>query len=313
MDRRLKKSEPFIQAAREMKGRNIIIQIAIFILIFIASQFVSGIVMYIFSMGLSLINNVIAETELLELIAILTLFSTLGATLLGILYCKFIEKRSLFSMGFIKKGILKEYGAGLLIGFIMISIPALIGIATGAFKITSINREMSVGLFLLFFLGYVFQGMSEEVLLRGYLFVSVSVKNSLSIAILTNSILFSALHFKNPGFTGLAAFNLALFGIFASLYFLKRGSIWGVGAIHSIWNFAMGNIYGVEVSGTKSASVLFNSVADPNMALVNGGSFGFEGGLGVTFVLIVAIVLVVLFGDYKKQEYFIKEKEELNI
>lgn len=308
MERRLKKSEPFIQAAREMKGRNIIIQIAIFALIFFVSQLASGVVTMILSTGLRLMN-LIDKLEFSELFAILSLFSTLGATLLGIFYCKFIEKRSLFSMGFIKKGILKEYGAGLLIGFIMISITALIGIATGAFTISGINREMSVGLFLIFFIGYVLQGMSEEVLLRGYLFVSVSVKNSLAIAILTNSILFSALHFKNPGFTVLAALNLVLLGIFLSIYFLKRGSIWGVGAIHTIWNFAMGNIYGVEVSGTKSASVLFNSAANPNMALINGGSFGFEGGLGVTFVLIIAIVLVILFGDYKKQKYYIEEKE----
>ena len=68
--------------------------------------------------------------------------------------------------------------------------------------------------------------------------------------------------------------NLTLFGVFASVYFIKRGNIWGIGAIHSIWNFAQGHFYGIKVSGMDSSCSLLNSVFVDGKDLINGGNFG---------------------------------------
>ena len=87
--------------------------------------------------------------------------------------------------------------------------------------------------------------------------------------------------------------NLFLFGVFAALYFLRRGSIWGIGAIHSIWNFAQGNIFGCKVSGSLSGESLFRTNYIGESILFNGGSFGPEGGLAVTIVLFIGIVVLL--------------------
>lgn len=57
-----------------------------------------------------------------------------------------------------------------------------------------------------------------------------------SAAVIANSVIFAALHLLNPGVAPLAIVNLILFGIFASCYFIRRGNIWGIGALHSVWN-----------------------------------------------------------------------------
>ena len=76
-----------------------------------------------------------------------------------------------------------------------------------------------------------------------------------------------------------------------------------VGAIHSMWNFAQGNLFGIPVSGlVGSPSPLVTEMGEGKwQTLVNGGSFGLEGGLAVTAVLAVACV-TVWFASTKKSE-----------
>jgi membrane protease YdiL (CAAX protease family) len=168
----------------------------------------------------------------------------------------------------------------------------------------------SLGLVLLFFAGFLIQGMSEELLCRSYLMVSLSRKWPLWACAVSNALLFSLLHVGNPGVTVIALVNIFLFGLFASMLTLRRGSIWMVGAVHSMWNFAQGNLFGIPVSGLAgSPSPLIAEMGEGSWkTLVNGGSFGLEGGLAVTAVLAVACV-VVWFASTKKSEVVIEINE----
>ena len=141
--------------------------------------------------------------------------------------------------------------------------------------------------------------MAEEVLCRGYLMVSLSRRYHVTLAVAASSLFFAFLHSGNNGLSPLAYINLFLFGVLASLLLLDFGNIWIAGAFHSVWNFAQGNIYGVQVSGMDvSNSILSTSYTD-GMEIINGGSFGMEGGLAVSFVFIAGIVLLS-YHLYKK-------------
>jgi hypothetical protein len=87
--------------------------------------------------------------------------------------------------------------------------------------------------------------------------------------------------------------NLVLFGLFASVYTLKANSIWGICAFHSIWNFAQGNIFGIPVSGLSLNASVFSFKPTDSGTLFNGGGFGLEGGLAVTIVLVVSIIITM--------------------
>ena len=95
----------------------------------------------------------------------------------------------------------------------------------------------------------------------------------------------------NPGVGVLPFINLLLFGLLMSLIFLKTGNIWLISALHTSWNFVQGNVFGVLVSGgTPSVSIL-SSASTEAKDLINGGAFGLEGGIAVTIVVTIAILI----------------------
>ena len=189
------------------------------------------------------------------------LLSDIVMMLIVFLFCRFIQKRKLRTLGFIKKGMLKEYGLGMLLGFAFFSVCVLLGVLFGGLKIEGISPEFSIGIFVAYLLGYMVQGMTEEVLCRGYFLGSYARRYPVYAAVLANSLLFASLHLLNSGISVLAFINITLFGIFASIYFIRRGSIWGIGAFHSIWNLVQGNFYGIKVSGTPVGNTLFTTQA----------------------------------------------------
>ena len=241
-------------------------------------------------------NSMTGSTSML-----ISLFATLATVAAVLIYCLAIERRTLSSLGFIRRGAVAEYGVGLAAGLGLFGLPVLLCVATGTMRLSPAASMPSLGLMLLFFVGFLIQGMSEELLCRSYLMVSLSRKWPLWACAVSNALLFSLLHVGNPGVTAVALINIFLFGLFASMLTLRRGSIWMVGAIHSMWNFAQGNLFGIPVSGLAgSPSPLVAEMSEGGWrTLVNGGSFGLEGGLAVTAVLAVACA-VVLFVPTKK-------------
>jgi len=108
-----------------------------------------------------------------------------------------------------------------------------------------------------------------------------------------SSVMFALLHIFNDGISVMAIVNITLFGLMMALYMLKQGSIWGVCAIHSAWNFVQGNVFGVQVSGMPLTESLFVSELTGSK-WITGGDFGLEGGLTVTIVLLAGIVVIML-------------------
>lgn len=237
------------------------------------------------------------QEELPDWLTIATLFGTAALIITVLFYCKKIEKRRLSTLGLTKKTIFPEYAMGLGIGLLMFVLVLGLNFLFGAVSFDGISFQTSMLPTLLFtFLGYMVQGASEELLCRGYFCISVSRWMPLWVGLLANSIAFALLHLGNPGVTPLALLNLFLFGVFMTVYMIRRGNLWGACAIHSVWNFAQGNLFGLQVSGTDSGASVFRCTQTEHMAIWNGGTFGPEGGLCVTFVLIAAILLVWVFG-----------------
>ena len=231
----------------------------------------------------------------------------LGATLTTVagvlLYCLLVERRTLLSLGFTRRGALGEYGVGLLGGIALFGAAVLLCVATGTLTVRVASSAPSWGLLILFFVGFLIQGMSEEMLCRSYLMVSLSRGWSISACAVLNALIFALLHLGNTNISVVALVNIFLFGLFASMLTLRRGSVWMVGALHSMWNFAQGNLFGIPVSGIRGLpSPLISNASDGGWQVwINGGAFGLEGGLAVSVVLLVAC-FVVLACPTKKSE-----------
>lgn len=225
-------------------------------------------------------------------IMLISLFATLATTVVCIVYCCKIEKRSMASMGLRKSGWLGRYLKGFAIGTAMLLLSALVLWLMGDLDFAFAERVPLLYL-LAFFVGFVIQGMSEEVLVRGFFMVSLGNRCHTAIAVGISSVAFALLHLANPGISLLALLNLTLFGVFMAVYVLRTDDLWGACAIHSAWNFAQGNLVGIRVSGMAQLPTLaiMNPVGE--QSLFHGGAFGLEGGLIVTVVTLAAIVLTL--------------------
>lgn len=318
----LSRPECVLEAARTTIPKHIVKEILIFVLVFIINSVVSGIILVIpvlyalfssdkFSELISAAMSGADSDKMTEIAAglesvmggwvlILTLFVTAVGIAAAVFYCVRIEKRRVFTMGFSGRGIFGEYATGLAAGASAFSLAVLICRLTGTLNITGLSATLSPVTLLLYFLGFAVQGMSEEALCRGYLMVSVSRRYTLPVAILASSLTFSMLHLLNSGLSWLAFVNLGLFGIFAAVYFIRRGSIWGIAAFHSVWNFAQGNFFGIRVSGASVGTSVLTSELSETGSLINGGEFGLEGGIAVTLVMLAGIAIL----------YFMKPKKE---
>lgn len=309
---KLEKPRQVRQALCGKKGWNLAIEILIAVLVFFVCAFAQMIIILPAELVMlfrdedyltaAISGNVSLALEAEEIIMssdvmmIVSLFSDIMMILVILGFCRLFQRRNPASVGFTRKHVVLEYLIGFVVGFVMFSAAVLVNVVSGAMKVDGLASEIPAGILILFFLGYMIQGMAEEVLCRGYLMISVARRYPMWVGVLVNSILFAALHLANNGITVLAFINLVLFGIFASVYYIRRGSIWGIGAIHSMWNFTQGNFYGISVSGTGDTSSVLTSTMVDGKGLINGGAFGSEGGLAVTIVLVIGI-LALYFGE----------------
>mgnify|MGYP002868398804 CR=1 FL=1 len=236
-----------------------------------------------------------------DLMMVFTLLSTIALIIITILYCKKVEERPLTSMGFRRKGCVKEYFKGLLVGFILMSVVVGIELLTGSLKITGVGDFSFIAILLLLgmMIGFFIQSAEEEIMLRGYFLTTLGVHNKIPVAIIVSSIMFSLIHVFNGSFSFLPFLNITLIGAFLALYYIQTDNIWGVAAIHGIWNYSQGNIYGITVSGIISGNSFLMSEQVKGQELLNGGSFGAEGGIVATIVVTIAIILMLVY-MYKK-------------
>ena len=297
-------------AREKKKGLNWFLELLVFVPVFLVATIAELLVMipieltimytdkdYLAAMASGDMDLIMQESLRLassDILLIGNLFANIGMIVVALLFCKLIQKRKMNSVGFVKKDMLKEYGIGALVGFGIFTAAVLLSVITGGLKITGFSGNFALGTFLFFGLGYMIQGMAEEVLCRGYFMVSIGRRYPMWVAALTNSLFFAALHLFNNGIGVLAFINLTLFGLFASVYFIKRGNIWGIGAVHSVWNFVQGNFYGIKVSGMTTTCSVLESVSVAGKDVLNGGEFGLEGSIAVTIVLVVGILILLM-------------------
>ena len=283
---------------------NLFLQILIYIAVFAAVQILEMLAMMPFLMDsvYAWSSQQIAEKGAVDNTAMLSylkalmmeprnvrimLFATAAGTIFVLFYTGVIEERRARTLGFHKKHILPQYLLGLLAGFAAFSMVVGVDLLCGGLQFEHYVGAFGGNLFLLL-IGFLLQGMSEEVLCRGFIMTSTLRHHNLWWAVGINSVLFGLMHCTNKGFTLFALVNLILYAVMISLYVLRTGSLWGACAFHGIWNFAQGNFYGLPVSGIDVGDTVF-SMSLKGSDLVSGGAFGLEASIGTTIVMLLWI------------------------
>jgi hypothetical protein len=180
----------------------------------------------------------------------------------------------------------------LLIG-ICVAVVATSGGYQARVTITAHTLRLAVEVSLLLFGG----ALLEEVMFRGYPFQRLVEAVGPFWAVTMASALFAAAHLGNPNAGGVlswAFFNTIAIGVLLAVAYLRTRTLWFPFGIHFGWNFALGFVFGLPVSGLSDFSVLVHGSIRGHQWLT-GGAYGLENS-GAAAILMVLSLLLVLVG-----------------
>src|SRR3954469_20880540 len=149
---------------------------------------------------------------------------------------------------------------GLLLGagLVTVCVVAIAVLGDVSFHIT-INGRTGLA-FLLIFVVLAVAAVKEEVAFRGYPFQRLIEAGGPRwgpiIGIVVLSVLFGMVHWRNPSSTLFSTANTVLIGIVLAVAYLRTGALWFPIGIHFGWNFMLGMVFGLPVSGINEFGVV---------------------------------------------------------
>jgi len=200
------------------------------------------------------------------------------------------------AMGLRPKGAFREMATGALLGASMISV-AVAGIAVGggygfqlSLDATALRRFAEVVLLLLIGAAY------EELSFRGYAFQRLTMAVGPLAAIALFSLWFGKVHLGNPHSGGVwswAFLNTIAVGVLLAVAYLRTRALWMPIGLHFGWNFTLGTLFGLPVSGLDLFSVLVHGQTYGPKWLT-GGNYGVEASATGALVIVLGFVPLLL-------------------
>lgn len=191
----------------------------------------------------------------------------------------------------------RDFVIGSLIGVVSLALAAAIAAAAGGLRFTASPRTMLLQVIQTLLLSavlFIFAALAEEALFRGYPLQTLARAKLVWLAVLLTSVPFAAIHLQNPNVVkGFTFINTALAGVWLAVAYLRTRSLWLPWGVHWAWNWALGSLFGLPVSGitTIAPNPLLHGT-DLGPAWLTGGSYGIEGGVACTIALIISTIFI---------------------
>lgn len=269
------------------------------LLIFVAGyiaivSFLSGLV----GLAYALLHDVIPSNRYAEFLQNLIYRVTLlvPALLVGYLCARFLEGLPWRALGLtFHDHWIRDLVVGSLIGVASLALGVGIAAALGGLKF-AVNAEMAPRIATSLVSSgalFVVAALAEEAMFRGYPLQTLTRAKLAWLGVLLTSVPFALGHLWNPNVVGGFTFvNTSLAGIWLALAYLRTRSLWFPLGVHWGWNWALGSLFGLPVSGMHLASAPLLKGQDVGPAWLTGGTYGLEGGVAGTVALVIATLVV---------------------
>ena len=241
------------------------------------------------------------ETFTESTMELLGLYAMAGMIAASVLYWKIIEKRNLSEMGV--TGRIGGWLIGALIGVGLLSVCVAAIMITGSISYEGLSKDTNIPMLMLMLGGFIIQGAAEEFLCRGLVLCSLRDRVPLPVAVAAGTLAFIYPHLSTLRefelqyvFSGLLC--LVVISCVFSFITLRTGSIWAACGLHSVWNFCLCCVLGLDLSGSEGASTALINMRSVGNDLLNGGNYGIEASIIADIVIAAAAVL--LWQIYKK-------------
>ena len=229
------------------------------------------------------------------------------------LYWKLFQKKTLAELGFTKK--VCAYFVGAFAGLVLIIVSVVSVGFTGALTYHGLFSDIDYIYIFLMLGGFICQGAMEEVLCRGIVLQLLKDRTRIPVVVGVSTALFIIPHLdkmteEGAGIIIFAIINLILISIIFSLITLRMNSIWAACGLHTIWNFTLYNILGLNLSGNNGATAAVLNMSSEGSNVLNGGLYGIEASAVTTVVLSAALILFYVVSRYTEKS--VEKKELLN-
>ncbi|KNF08932.1 CAAX protease self-immunity [Gottschalkia purinilytica] len=174
------------------------------------------------------------------------------------IWIKKYENRSLITIGFEKKQALFKFIRGFIIGTIIIASAIFLSIKFNMVEVAKGHKYINISNLLLvlpmYFVSYLFQGSAEEIQFRGFLMPILGKNYGIIIGVVLQAFLFIASHIFIEGATKIYFVFLLISTIVFALYALWDESLWGVCAMHGVYNLGFFTI-GLDYMGLRDIGI----------------------------------------------------------
>ncbi len=208
---------------------------------------------------------------------------------------RFIDRRPFITLGFVPNHMVRDSLLGVSIGAVWLGLSVL---AVWMMGWVSLRPSFTISWSILVWvmIALIFNTLTQEVLVRSYIYQTIQSQTNFIWAIVVSAVLFMALHAGVYEGAWLPAVNVFTAGVLFGVAYHLTGNLWLPIAIHFTWNFLLGPVLGLTVSGQNQLNSGWQVFAVQGPALLTGGSFGLEGGLVVTLTTVIgAVVMFLLF------------------
>ena len=141
---------------------------------------------------------------------------------------------------------------------------------------------------------YFFVAVTEEVIGRGFILGRL-LDGGINkfVALFISAVLFSLMHLFNPNFAFVPFLNIMLAGCFLGASYIYTRNLCFPIALHWFWNWIQGSVLGYKVSGNEFSNENLLILHFPEENLINGGTFGFEGSILCSLLLVLGTVIIL--------------------
>ena len=209
-----------------------------------------------------------------------------------------VERRPLSTVGLTGPAPLTTLFRGLLIGCVTISaVVASIGFA-GGYQVGEFGPALSsptaLGSMALLLVCFAIQAGVEEFMFRGWLLSVVTRNWGQLAAVVVTTLVFTFLHWS-PGQAWPDMLSSVLFSVFACLWAIRAGNIWGVMGWHVGWNWFGGTGFDVPITGLDTGlPALVVKMVPVGPAYLTGAGEGPEGSIYTLGLLTAASLSLLL-------------------
>ena len=234
---------------------------------------------------------------------LLASFIFMGLAVFG--WVRWVEKRSLASVGLCGEQRLRKFLIGLAVGIAMMGAIVTAIALSGGYRVADLAPAFAspaaLGWVALLLACFALQASVEEFVFRGWLFSTIMRRWNTTAAFILTSAAFTFLHFS-PRTPLLMLAMTFVYSIFACAWVRRSNSIWGVMGWHTGWNWFGGTGFDVPITGLESdLPALVVKLVPVGPAYLNGAGEGPEGSVFTLALLTVASLSLLLLARSRER------------